>query len=80
MPKPPTDSAKNVRGDSATFVNFMQKLVAVPHSEIKAEMKAEQERKRRLFGPSPAPGEASEVQNGDIQAGHVSPTLPVSSA
>jgi hypothetical protein len=46
VPKQPTDSAKNVRGDSATFVEFMRKLVAVPHSEIKAELEAEKEMKR----------------------------------
>ena len=36
-----TDSADEVRGDSATFENFMRKLVQVPHSEIKAAMEAE---------------------------------------
>ena len=41
------DSAKNVRGDSATFTEFMRKLIAVPHSEIKAEMEAEKAVKRR---------------------------------
>jgi hypothetical protein len=44
------DSAKDVRGDSDTFVNFMRKLIAVPHAEIKAEMEAEKAVKRR---PSP---------------------------
>ena len=46
MPKQPTDSAKDVWGDSATFVEFMRKLIAVPHSEIKAELDAEKEMKR----------------------------------
>jgi hypothetical protein len=46
MPKQPTDSAKNVRGDSDTFVNFMRRLVQVPHSEIKAMLDEEKEIKR----------------------------------
>ncbi len=46
MPKPPTDSAKNVRGDFATFTEFMRKLIAVPHSEIKAQLEAEKETKQ----------------------------------
>jgi len=48
MPRKPTDSAKNVRGDSDTFVRFMRKLVQVPHSEIKAELDAEKETRKRL--------------------------------
>jgi hypothetical protein len=48
MPKQPTDLAKDVRGDSATFENFMRKLVQVPHSEIKAELDAEKETRERL--------------------------------
>jgi hypothetical protein len=42
----PTTSAKNVTGDSATFVNFMRRIVSVPHSEIKAKLDAEREAKR----------------------------------
>jgi hypothetical protein len=37
---------KEVVGDSATFENFMRRLVQVPHSEIKAALDAEKERKR----------------------------------
>ena len=48
LPRKPTDSAKNVRGDSDTFVAFMRKLVQVPHSEIKAELDAEKEMRERL--------------------------------
>jgi len=48
VPKQPTDLAKDVRGDSATFENFMRKLVQVPHSEIKAELDAEKEMRERL--------------------------------
>ena len=47
MPKQPTDLAKDVRGDSATFENFMRKLVQVPHSEIKAQADAIKEVSRR---------------------------------
>jgi len=47
VPKQPTDLAKDVRGDSATFENFMRKLVQVPHSEIKAELDAERAIKQR---------------------------------
>jgi hypothetical protein len=47
MPKKPTDSAKNVRGDSDTFISFMRRLVQVPHSEIKAELDAERAIKQR---------------------------------
>jgi hypothetical protein len=46
VPNQPTSSAKNVTGDSATFVNFMRRLVAVPHSEVKAKLDAEKEAKR----------------------------------
>jgi hypothetical protein len=49
MPKQPTDLAKDVRGDSATFENLMRRLVQVPHSEIKAALDAEKERKRKPF-------------------------------
>ena len=45
--KKPTDLAKDVRGDSDTFIGFMRKLVQVPHSEIKAELDAEKAAKRR---------------------------------
>ena len=48
MPKQPTDSAKNVRGDSDTFTSFMRRLMQVPHSEIKEAMDTEKERKRTL--------------------------------
>jgi hypothetical protein len=46
MPNAPTASAKNVTGDSATFENFMRRLVSVPHSEIKSKLDAEKEAKR----------------------------------
>jgi hypothetical protein len=44
----PKPSAKNETGDFAKFTNFMRRLVAVPHSEIKAQLDAEkQARKQR---------------------------------
>jgi hypothetical protein len=46
MPNQPRQSAESVTGDSATFVNFMRKLVQVPHSEIKAALEAEKKFKR----------------------------------
>jgi hypothetical protein len=46
VPNQPPSSAKNVTGDSATFVNFMRRLVAVPHSEIKSKLDAEKQAKR----------------------------------
>jgi hypothetical protein len=46
--KDPTPSAKNVQGDFGKFTHFMRRLVAVPHSEIKAKLDAEkQARKQR---------------------------------
>lgn len=41
----PSNPAKNVSGDFDKFTNFMRRLVAVPHSEIKAKLDAEKEAK-----------------------------------
>jgi hypothetical protein len=38
--------AKNLTGDSDKFTDFMRRLVAVPHSEIKARLEAEKQAKR----------------------------------
>jgi len=46
-PTRPTHSAKNVEGDFGKFTNFMRRLVAVPHSEIKATLDAEKLAKTR---------------------------------
>jgi hypothetical protein len=43
----PTHSAKNVEGDFGKFTSFMKRLVAVPHSEIKAKLDAEKRAKAR---------------------------------
>jgi len=40
-------SAKNEQGDFDKFTNFMRRLVAVPHSEIKAKLDAEKQAKQR---------------------------------
>jgi hypothetical protein len=47
VPQTPTQSAKNVTGDFGKFTDFMRKLVAVPHSEIKAKLDAEKQAKRQ---------------------------------
>jgi len=47
MPNQPSSSAKNVMGDSATFTNFMRRLMKVPHSEIKAKLEAEKRTPKR---------------------------------
>jgi len=43
----PTASAKNETGEFAKFTNFVRRLVAVPHSEIKAKLDAEKLAKTR---------------------------------
>ena len=52
--KRPAPSAKNVQGDFGKFADFMRKLVAIPHSEIKAKVEAEKRtmtrRKKRASG------------------------------
>ncbi len=47
MPNQPDASAKNVQGDFGKFTDFMRRLVAVPHSEIKAKLDAEKKAKRK---------------------------------
>jgi len=46
-PTRPTNSGKNVEGDFGKFTDFMKRLVAVPHSEIKAKLDAEKRAKGR---------------------------------
>jgi hypothetical protein len=45
MPKAPTNPAK-VEGDFGSFERALQKVLAVPHSKIKAQMEAEKKRKK----------------------------------
>jgi hypothetical protein len=47
MSRPPKPSAKNVEGDFGKFTDFMRRLIAVPHSEIKARLDAEKLEKKR---------------------------------
>ena len=53
-PTRPIHSAKNVTGDFGKFTDFMRKLVAVPHSEIKAKLDAEKLEKKRKRASSRA--------------------------
>ena len=47
MASTPTPSAKNETGEFDRFKSFLGRLVAVPHSEIKAQLDAEKAKKRR---------------------------------
>ena len=47
MANHPKSPAKNPTGDFGQFTNFMKRLVAVPHSEIKAKLDAEKRAKAR---------------------------------
>jgi hypothetical protein len=47
MANRPKSPAKNPTGDFGQFTNFMRRLVAVPHSEIKARLDAEKLAKKR---------------------------------
>ena len=47
MPTRPKAPAKNPTGDFGKFTDFMRRLVAVPHSEIKAKLDAEKQGKQR---------------------------------
>ena len=50
---------KNLSGDFDQFTSFMRRLVAVPHSEVKAKLEAEKEVRRTSSASSPASGAAS---------------------
>ena len=54
MPMRPKAPAKNLTGDFDKFTDFMRRLVAVPHSEIKAKLDAEKQAKQRRKKPSAA--------------------------
>lgn len=51
------DSAKNETGDFGQFKNFMQRLMAVPHSEIKAKLDAEKRKRTSKTSASRASGD-----------------------
>lgn len=55
----PSQTAKNVSGNSENFTSFMRRLVQVPHSEIKAKLDAEKEAKRTSKRVSRAPAVSS---------------------
>jgi hypothetical protein len=55
MANRPTSPAKNVTGDFDQFKDFMRKLVAVPHSKIKARLEEEKREKRTPKRVSPGP-------------------------
>jgi hypothetical protein len=63
VPQKPKQSAKNVEGDFGKFTNFMRKLVAVPHSEIKAKLDAEKQVKQQRRKRSSASGHASPAKD-----------------
>lgn len=54
MATSPGPSAKNITGDFAEFTDFMRRLIAVPHSEVKAKLDAEKRAKKRKRSKSSA--------------------------
>jgi hypothetical protein len=54
MANRPKSPAKNPIGDFDQFTNFMRRLVAVPHDEIKARLDAEKRAKERKKASSRA--------------------------
>jgi hypothetical protein len=63
VPQKPVQSAKNEPGDFGVFKNFMRRLVAVPHSEIKAKLDAEKQAKQRRRKRSSASARASNAKD-----------------
>jgi hypothetical protein len=51
----PIFPAKDPQGDFAQFTDFMRKLVAVPHSKIKARLEEEKRSKKKRVSVSPDP-------------------------
>jgi hypothetical protein len=47
--------AKDIQGDFAQFTDFMRRLVAVPHSKIKAELDKEKREKKAKASSSRVP-------------------------
>jgi hypothetical protein len=48
-------SCQNETGDFAQFTNFMRRLVAVPHSKIKAELEKEKRERKAKTSSSRVP-------------------------
>ena len=63
MASHPKPSAKNESGEFDRFTNFMRRLVAVPHSEIKAKLDAERRAKQRQKRRSSVSGHASRAKD-----------------
>jgi hypothetical protein len=59
VPNKPSLPAKNVTGDFDKFTDFMRRLVAVPHSEVKAKLDAEKRAKKRTPRASASRASAS---------------------
>lgn len=60
MTDAPVPSAKNETGEFDRFKNFLGRLVAVPHSEIKAQLDREKKQKlKNKASASRAPGASS---------------------
>lgn len=55
----PKPFAKNEPGEFDRFTNFMRRLVAVPHSEIKAKLDAEKLAKEKKRTSKPSSSRAS---------------------
>ncbi len=56
-------SAKNDSGEYTKFENFMERLLAVPHSEIKAKLDAEKRVKERKKSKTSSASRASNAKN-----------------
>jgi hypothetical protein len=52
--KVPHSAATDVQGDFAQFTDFMKRLVAVPHSTIKARLEEEKQTKKKRVSRAPA--------------------------
>jgi len=58
-PNQPVASAKNVTGDFDAYKDFMRRLLAVPHANIKAKLDAEKAAKRTPKSASRVPADRS---------------------
>jgi hypothetical protein len=64
MPNRPSPSAKNEPGEFDRFTDFMRRLVAVPHSEIKAKLDAEKLiKEQKRTSKTSASGRASRAKD-----------------
>jgi hypothetical protein len=63
MANHPKSPAKNPTGDFGQFTNFMKRLLAVPHSEIKAKLDAEKRAKARRKSKRTSASRASNAKD-----------------